>query len=91
MISKLLFTPSAAADIIKVLLHKNIPFKERWNIANALAEIKIATLTKKLNEPFVFCFGKWKLSCLHNDHIGFLVKEILMEKKHIMLENLLIL
>ena len=43
MISKLLFIPRAAADIIKVLLHKNIPFKERWNIANALAEIKIAS------------------------------------------------
>ena len=80
MISKLLFIPRAAADIIKVLLHKNIPFKERWNIANALTEIKIASLTKKNNEPFVFCFGKWKISCLYNGHIGFLVKEIFVEE-----------
>ena len=52
MISKLLFIPRAAADIIKVLLHKNIPFSERWNIAKVLGEIKIASLSKKLNEPF---------------------------------------
>ena len=80
MISKLLFIPRAAADIIKVLLHKNISFSERWNIAKALGEIKIASLTKKLNEPFVFCFGKWKISCLYNSHIGFLVKEIFVEE-----------
>ena len=80
MISKLLFIPRGAADIIKVLLHKNISFSERWNIAKALAEIKIASLNKKLNEPFVFCFGKWKISCLHNDHIGFLVKEIFVQE-----------
>ena len=87
MISKLLFIPRAAADIIKVLLHKNIPFKERWNIANALAEIKIASLTKKLNEPFVFCFGKWKISCLYNGYVGFLVKEIFVEEVYALNKN----
>ena len=87
MISKLLFIPRAAADIIKVLLHKNIPFKERWNIANALAEIKIATLTKKLNEPFCFHLGKWKISCLYNDHIGFLIKEIFVEEVYALNKN----
>ena len=87
MISKLLFIPRGAADIIKVLLHKNISFSERWNIAKALAEIKIASLNKKLNEPFVFCFGKWKISCLHNDHIGFLVKEIFVEEVYALNKN----
>ena len=87
MISKLLFIPRGAADIIKVLLHKNISFSERWNIAKALAEIKIASLNKKLNEPFVFCFGKWKISCLHNDHIGFLVKEIFVREVYALNKN----
>ena len=80
MISKLLFIPRATADIIKVLLHKNIPFSERWNIAKALSKIKIASLSKKLNEPFVFRLGKLKINCLYNSHIGFLVKEIFLEE-----------
>ena len=80
MVSKLLFTPRAAADIIKVLLHKNIAFAERWNVAKALGKIKIASLSKKLNEPFVFYLGKWKINCLYNSHIGFLVKEIFIEE-----------
>ena len=87
MISKLLFIPRAAADIIKVLLHKNIPFTERWNVAKALAEIKIASLTKKLNEPFCFHLGKWKISCLYNGHIGFLVKEIFVEEVYALNKN----
>ena len=85
MISKLLFIPRAAADIIKVLLHKNISFAERWNIAKALGEIKIASLSKKLNEPFVFHLGKWKINCLYNNgHIGFLVKEIFLEELYVL-------
>ena len=80
MISKLLFIPRAAADIIKVLLHKNISFAERWSVAKALGKIKIASLSKKLNEPFVFHLGKWKINCLYNSHIGFLVKEIFVEE-----------
>lgn len=80
MISKLLFIPRAAVDIIKVLLHKNISFAERWNISKALGEIKIASLSKKLNEPFVFHLDKWKINCLYNRHIGFLVKEIFVEE-----------
>ena len=87
MISKLLFIPRAAADIIKVLLHKNIPFSERWNIAKALAEIKIASLTKKLNETFVFRSGKLKINCLYNSHIGFLVKEIFVEEVYALNKN----
>ena len=87
MISKLLFIPRAAADIIKVLLHKNIPFSERWNIAKALWQIKIASLTKKLNEPFCFHLGKWKISCLYNGHIGFLVKEIFVEEVYALNKN----
>ena len=80
MISKLLFIPRAVTDIIKVLLHKNIPFTERWKVARALAEIKIASLTKKLNEPIVFRLGKWKINALYNSQIGFLVKEIFVEE-----------
>ena len=80
MISKLLFIPRAAADIIKVLLHKNISFAERWNVAKALGEIKIASLPKKLNGPFKFHLGKWKINCLYNSHVGFLVKEIFVEE-----------
>lgn len=76
MISKLLFIPRAAADIIKVLLHRNIAFAERWDVAKALGKIKIASLSKKLNEPFVFHLGRWKINCFYNRHIGFLVKEI---------------
>ena len=87
MISKLLFIPRAAADIIKVLLHKNISFAERWNIAKALGKIKIASLSKKLNEPFVFHLGKWKINCLYNRHIGFLVKEIFVEEIYSSLKN----
>ena len=84
MISKLLFIPRAAADIIKVLLHKNISFAERWNIAKALGKIKIASLSKKLNESFVFHLGKWKINCLYNGHIGFLVKEIFLEEVYVL-------
>ena len=80
MISKLLFTPRAAADIIKVLLHKNISFAERWSVAKALGKIKIAGLTKKLNEPFLFFLGDLKINCVYNKHIGFLVKEIFAEE-----------
>ena len=80
MISKLLFIPRAAADIIKVLLHKNISFAERWNVAKALGKIKIASVSKKLNEKFVFRLCKWKINCLYNSHIGFLVKEIFVEE-----------
>ena len=80
MISKLLFIPRAVADIIKVLLHKNISFAERLNIAKALGELKIASLSKKLNEPFVFRIGKWKISYICNSQIGFLVKEIFVEE-----------
>ena len=87
MISKLLFIPRAATDIIKVLLHINIPFSERWNVAKALAEIKIASLTKKLNEPFCFHLGKWKISCLYNGHIGFLVKEIFVQEVYALNKN----
>lgn len=87
MISKLLFIPRAAADIIKVLLHKNISFAERWSIAKALAEIKIAFLSKKLNEPFVFYLGKWKINCLYNSHNGFLVKEIFVEEVYALNKN----
>ena len=87
MISKLLFIPRAVTDIIKVLLHKNIPFSERWNIAKALAEIKIASLTKKLNEPFCFHLDKLKMSCLYNGHIGFLVKEIFVEEVYALNKN----
>ena len=50
------------------------------NIAKALGEIKIASLTKKLNEPFCFHLEKLKISCLYNSHIGFLVKEIFDEE-----------
>ena len=88
MISKLLFIPRAAADIIKVLLHTNISFSERWNVAKVLAEIKIASLTKKLNEPLVFHLGNWKISCLYNGHIGFLVKEIFVEEIYASNKNL---
>ena len=80
MISKLLFTSRGAADIIKVLLHKNIVFAERWNVAKALGKIKIVSLSKQLNEPFVFRLGKWTINCLYNRHIGFLVKEIFVEE-----------
>ena len=87
MISKLLFIPRAAADIIKVLLHKNIPFSERWNVAKALADVKIASLTKKLNEPIVFRLGKWKINALYNTQIGFLVKEIFVEEVYALNKN----
>lgn len=83
MISELLFIPRAAADIIKVLLHRNIAFAERWDVAKALGKIKIASLSKKLNEPFVFHLGQWKINCLYNSHIGFLVKEIFVEKVYV--------
>jgi len=87
MISKLLFIPRAAEDIIKVLLHKNILFSERWNIAKALAKIKIASLSKKLNEPFVLRLGKLKINCLYNIHIGFLIKEIFVEEVYALNKN----
>ncbi len=80
MISKILFIPRAVADIIKVLLHKKNSFAERWNIAKALMSIKMAGLTKKLNEPFVFFLGNLKINCLYNKDIGFLVKEIFAEE-----------
>ena len=80
MISKILFIPRAAADILKVLLHKKISFAERCNIAKALGKIKLAGLTKKLNDPFIFFLGSLKINCLYNKHIGFLVKEIFLEK-----------
>ena len=88
MISKLLFIPRAAADIIKVLLHKNISFSERWSIAKILGKIKIASLSKKLNEPFVFHLGKWKINSLYNRQIGFLVKEIFVEEIYASNKNL---
>ena len=80
MISKLLFIPRATADVLKVLLHENISFAERWDIAKVLVKIKIAGLTKKLNEPFLFLLGDLKINCLYNKHIGFLVKEIFTEE-----------
>lgn len=80
MIAKILFIPRALADIIKVLLHKNISFAERWDVAKALGKIKIASLSKKRNEPFIFHLGKWKINCLYNRHIGFLVKEIFVDE-----------
>ncbi len=80
MISKLLFIPRAGADIIKVLLHRNIAFAERWDVAKALVKIKLAGLIKKLNDPFEFFLGNLKVSCVYNKHIGFLVKEIFAEE-----------
>ena len=87
MISKILFIPRAVVDIIKVLLHKNISFTERWNIAKALAKIKLAGLTKKLSEPFVFFLGNLKINCLYNKQIGFLVKEIFAEEVYKVKKN----
>ena len=84
----MLFIPRAAADIIKVLLHKNISFAERWNVAKVLGKIKLASLSKKLNEPFVFRTGKLKINCLYNNgHIGFLVKEIFLEEVYVLIKN----
>ena len=58
MISKILFIPRAAADIIKVLLHKNISFKQRWNVVKALGKLKIASLHATINEPYKISLGK---------------------------------
>ncbi len=87
MISKILFIPRAVADIIKVLLHKNISFAERWNIAKALTSIKTAGLTKKLNEPFAFFLGNVKINSLYNKDIGFLVKEIFEKEVYALKKN----
>ncbi len=80
MISKLLFIPRAAADILKVLLHKNISFARRLAVAKTLSKLKFASLHATINEPYTLLLGNIKIYCLYNKNIGFLVKEIFADE-----------
>ena len=80
MFQKILFIPRALVDLLKVLLHKNISFKERVNIAKALGKLKIASLHATINEPYKFLLGKNYIHCLYNKNVGFLLKEIFADE-----------
>jgi FkbM family methyltransferase len=87
MFQKILFIPRALADLLKVLLHKNISFAERLSIAKALGKLKIASLHATINEPYKFLLGKNHIHCLYNKNVGFLLKEIFADEVYSVNEN----
>ena len=87
MISKILFIPRALADLLKVLLHKNISFKQRWNVSKGLGKLKIASLHATINEPYKILLGKNIIHCLYNKNLGFLLKEIFADEVYAVNEN----
>jgi len=87
MFSKILFIPGALADLLKVLLHKNISFAERLSIAKALGKLKLASLRARINEPYTFLLGKNFIHCLYNKNVGFLLKEIFADEVYAVNEN----
>ena len=80
MFKKILFIPRAIADLIQVLLHKNISFTERLAVAKTLGKLKFASLHATINEPYTLLLGNIKIHCLYNKNVGFLVKEIFAEE-----------
>jgi FkbM family methyltransferase len=80
MIKKILFIPRAIVDLRKVLLNSNLPFVKKWQIVKALSKIKLAGLSKKLNEQYSFKIGNFKVDCFYSKYNVFLVKEIFVDQ-----------